>query len=506
MKYKSLLTIVGSMAIVFWFGLILALTFKGKESLNHYSNTMGTEVGSPFESSNSSSRYALVEAIVKDKTIALDLPRAEFASPDVVKSHGKYFTIFAPGVSFFAIPFYILGMYFNLQQVTTYIAINIVALTNTLLIIYIAKKLTNSLHAALISGFIFLCGTNALVYAQTLTQHHLTILCMLIAFALAIQKKSPIKTMLIGFVSGMAVLMDIPNILIVAPIAVYAFFQTIEVKKEKKRKYLSVQVFSVIALLLGGIVPLTVYGYYNTLQSNSPTRVAQMIGRTDDFSTNKVIVETPGAIENTRIPFDSRLLTQGLQILLLSDERGLLYYSPAIAIGLLGIALAYKNKTTQNASVIGFAICSLTITLYASFGDPWGGWSFGPRYLLPVYAVLAIFSAFAIQKFRKNYIVFIIFIVLITMSITINTLGALTTQAVPPKNEALNLIVPIPYTFEYGRTLITKENFTSSLVYNLYLKNTVKAKDFAVGIMSAQMIVMMLLYVSYIAPKKIKVN
>src|SRR3989344_9276696 len=45
-----------------------------------------TSLGSPFESSGSTSRYILTEAIVEDNTFLLNEVRAKFAAPDVVKS------------------------------------------------------------------------------------------------------------------------------------------------------------------------------------------------------------------------------------------------------------------------------------------------------------------------------------------------------------------------------------------------------------------------------------
>jgi hypothetical protein len=53
----------------------------------------------------------------------------------------------------------------------------------------------------------------------------------------------------------------------------------------------------------------------------------------------------------------------------------------------------------------------------------------------------------------------------------VSTLGALTTNLIPPKVEALNLSITIPYTYLYNQQLLTQGK-VSSLIYNLSL-NTI---------------------------------
>jgi hypothetical protein len=73
------------------------------------------------------------------------------------------------------------------------------------------------------------------------------------------------------------------------------------------------------------------------------------------------------------------------------------------------------------------------------WGDPWGGWAFGSRYLIPSYAVFSIFLAFALEKIAsRKYLKLIVFVCII-YSVLVNTLGAITTSANPPKIEVLKL-------------------------------------------------------------------
>ena len=92
--------------------VLLALFIKGSSDLSgslNYQYDKETNVGGPFESSNSNSRYALVEAIVNNNSFFLSEKLAKFATPDLTRIGNKYISIFTPGVSLIAVPFYILG-------------------------------------------------------------------------------------------------------------------------------------------------------------------------------------------------------------------------------------------------------------------------------------------------------------------------------------------------------------------------------------------------------------
>jgi hypothetical protein len=110
------------------------------------------------------------------------------------------------------------------------------------------------------------------------------------------------------------------------------------------------------------------------------------------------------------------------------------------------------------------------------WGDPWGGYAFGARYLIPSYALLMLLSAFALSKFSKNVIFVAIFFLFSLYSIGVNTLGALTSNANPPKVEVLALEKQTnreqKYTFERNIDYL-KQQGTKSFIYNTYLQKTI---------------------------------
>src|SRR3990167_3078930 len=79
---------------------LLGMSVKGDIGNPIYFQTEKDRVvGGPFESTNSTSRYALVEAIVENGTVLFNHEQAQFSAPDLVSFDEKLFTIFTPGVS-----------------------------------------------------------------------------------------------------------------------------------------------------------------------------------------------------------------------------------------------------------------------------------------------------------------------------------------------------------------------------------------------------------------------
>src|SRR5258706_6380048 len=167
-KYIKILTIIFIACVSI---LLLILSIKGnvKDGSLMFQNDSSTVVGGPYESTNSTSRYALTQSIVNNGAFSFTNDLAVFASPDLVQYKGKYFSIFTPGESFLGIPFYIIGNFFGIPQIATFSITLILALINFALISKIANKFGTNIYLSLLSAFPILFGTNAFAYALTFT-------------------------------------------------------------------------------------------------------------------------------------------------------------------------------------------------------------------------------------------------------------------------------------------------------------------------------------------------
>jgi hypothetical protein len=81
----------------------------------------------------------------------------------------------------------------------------------------------------------------------------------------------------------------------------------------------------------------------------------------------------------------------------------------------------------------------VTLLLYSLWGDPWGGWAFGSRYLIPAYAMLGIGIGIALEERKTSFVFLSVFCALFVYSVGVNTLGAITSSANPPQIQVLEL-------------------------------------------------------------------
>jgi len=469
---------------------LLVIAVKGKKGNPiAYQNTTDTSVGTPFESSNSSSRYALTQAIVDNQRFTLTDRQAQLSSPDLVRYHNTYFSIFTPGISFISVPFYYLGKSLGFPQLFTYFSTLLFALLNLFLVYKISLGFGAKRITAALSGFLFLFATNAYVYALTLTQHHASVTIVLFGLLNAQGKRTFIKDLIFGLIFSAGLLIDIPNAFFLLPIGLSIFFDHFSFQNTLKNIRIS---FNTIFLLIAiGALPLLLaFGYYNHSLTGSYTKIGQFIGQYNYPDANpaahKKVDEPKPVISNElksgiSLPFNTRLQLQGFTILLLSEQRGWLFYSPIVFLGVLGMIISIKKDETQKIAVIATAVVLINILMYSMFGDPWGGWSFGPRYLIPAAAIMIGFIAPAMDKYRKNIFFVIVLFALVGYSMYVTFMGAFTTSAIPPKGEAEHLLIPIPFTYHYNLDLLEK-NFSSSLVYNLFLSQKVSSQIFVEGL------------------------
>lgn len=463
---------------------VLAFTVKGQTgSPIYFQNELSTIVGGPFETSNSTSRYATVKSIVDNHSLFLNDQLAKFASPDLVFYKGKYFSIFLPGVSILAAPLYYLGSLVGLPQLFTYFLNLILALFSCYLIYRISRELGGRHWGSLIASFSYLFATNVLAYTETLTQHVLTSTLLLLSLYNALLPRTLWRNFLFGALFGYAMLVDIPNLFIFLPLIIYLLLTHFEYARYAQKYVLKLKL-NVFLIALGTLPLICAFGWYNFTLTGSPFQIGQNIGRTDYIDTisptptpTPLLSQIEPSIYDKKLALNTRKLINGFYILLTSDERGMLYFEPVILIGILGIWALYQDKKHRTIAVTIFSITVFTLLTYALFGDPWGGWSFGPRYMIPATTMLCVLVGPALARYSKTVLVPGIGLILSVYSLYINFLGVLTTTSIPPKNEALNLLSPIPYTYQYNLDIISS-NHLSSLLYNIFIYPIVDAKNF----------------------------
>lgn len=511
-KYKH---IFGKILFALFLAIVLVLSVRGlpgnptPENLN----TTKWKDSGPFELSPERGRFALLYALVENHSFHLPPAVAQFTAPDVGYTNGSYVTIFAPSVSFLAIPGYILGKYYGAAQFGAYLFLAIFALFNVFFIRSIAIRLGAHPLAGAIAGIVFLFATPSYAYAVTMYEHHVSTFLILLAAYLLMRFKSAWSLLAIWILYAFAFTVDYPNLFLMLPIAVTAFFRSGVLKKIQRKVTLSISLPKLLSVL-GVILPLAFLLWVNQQSYNNPMQLSGTIPRVMEVKSNgspllmeefyreklKKVVQTSTQQPTETILnfFKPRNMLNGVYILLFSPDRGVIFYTPIILLGVLGMYFASKKSKPYLAMMLG--IIGFDLVLYAMWGDPYGGWAFGARYLIPAYAILAIYIALLLTYFGRNKFFLLFFFVIFSYSIAVNTLGAVTSNSNPPKVEAesLSALSGHKESYTYERNINDLNgNLSKSYVFEAYAGNSVSAWNYYIFLTVFIEVVSALLIVVY---------
>ena len=501
--FKPLLLVL----LTLFIGLILALSIRGVygNPTTETLNSLYFKDDGPLELSPEKGRFALIFSLIEDKSFHFSLPVARTVTPDLGYQDGKYVSLFDPGVSIIAAPGYIIGKYFNASQVGSFAVIAIFALANTLLIIGIAKKLGANGVASLLAGLVFLFGTPAFAYAVTLYQHHVTVFLMLLSIFLLVKYKGILPLFFVWILVVGSLIADYPNFFLFLPIGIYSLGRVFPVESINNHLKLNIKILGLVSFATI-LIPVSLFLWIHQISYGNPLQLAGTVQTVKDFDENgkplfradllrregrELEAETLNTDKSAIGFFKSRNFVKGLYLHLVSDERGILVFTPVLFLSVFGIYFSYAKKPKVTALLL--ALIGMNIAVYSMWGDPWGGWAFGLRYLIPSYALLSIFIAFTLTKFRGRGLVLILFLVLAAYSISVSTLGALTSNKIPPKVEA-QALEPISGKREHHTYLRNWEylnnNGSKSFVFQTFAKDYLTAPQYFYIVIGSIILVM----------------
>jgi len=311
------------------------------------------------------------------------------------------------------------------------------------------------------------------------------------------------------FLYALGITVDYPNAILMAPIVAYSFGRLIKRKVVDK---IMIQIdFSFVKpiALLAIIPPMAFFFWFNKQSYDSSLTISGTIPRVVGISEGEPlfyvdsedITITASELEQQGDQlalsfFNTRKIINGLDIHIFSSDRGIIYFAPVVILGIFGMIIIGKKK---NIAVF-WGVVGANIILYSMWGDPWGGWTFGSRYLIPLYAVVSIFIPFLLKKIRKDLFLIGATLLLIAYSVSVNSLGALTSTANPPKVEAQELSQrfqkDFKYTYERNVNLLL-DNSSKSFIYNTYLKDAIFVWEYYY-VITVLILLGLLLSISYV--------
>lgn len=492
MKLKLLLSAVFILVL----GLVVqAATVRGLPGNLSKPSELGglSREATPFESSHERAPYAEMLSILQRGTIQLSKPLADFGSPDIGHDGNRYFSFFPSGVSASLIPGYLLGSKFNMGQVGAYYTIGVFTALAMVFIFLICRQIFDlPTWASLAAPITYAFGTTAWSYSVTIYQHAPAAFFAMAIFYFAWRYKQHTRKQFfwasaVWFIYGISLFFDYPNALVLLPFMVYFALSSLSFSMVKrKKKVLRISLNSAILRAMPVFIALVIWhgwhnahflGSFKTIGNNLPRYVikteAQLKAeKTDAKKAKEAADQKKSELAEKKAGGITKALSEdkvprNILILLMGIDKGLFLFSPVLIMGILGIITLRKKQAMEKSILLAFIIADILI--YSSFGDPYGGWAYGPRYLVPAMAGLSIFTVIGLAGHRLQILRKIAFILLFGISSAIAVAGAITTNLVPPKVEADFLKLNY-YNFEHAFDLLTR-NISTSYVYNTYFKS-----------------------------------
>ena len=325
------------------------------------------------------SQYALVRALANG-TPKIDRTRHEtgdIASADVTFYRGHVYSNKAPGLAFVSVPAYAalrtVGLWgsgdpSNMLWALGLIGVVLPAVVLAALVRVVVDRFVPGFGtlAAVTIGL----GTLILPFATIYYNHVLAALLAFAAFAvLVVERQAPRRLPLVfagGAVAGLAVTAEYANALLGAVLLIYAASRPPRLRRT----------VAYAAGAIAGAVPLLGYDQW---AFGSIVRLSYFVG-------------SEGAANSEQTHLDPSLL-----VLLrnLFSDTGLVTLAPILVCAVAGTVLLVRRAPAEAA--VAVAAPALMLLYASSFGPSFGGYSPGPRYVVPALPFVAVPVALAFR-------------------------------------------------------------------------------------------------------------
>ena len=454
-----------------------------------------TVPGGPFESSHERAPYAEMLAIKNRGTIELGKDLADFGAPDVGYEGNSYYSFFPSGVPVVTLAGYSLGSPMGLGQVSAFFMMSIISIITMVTIFLICRDMfTLPIWASMAAAILFAFGTPAWSYSITIYQHAVAACFSMLMFYFTWQYRKRGKyhfvwASLVWSLYGFSLFFDYPNAVLLLPNMLYLLLSSFRVRRyhEGQRVAFSFN-FAIVTSMIFFVLIAGYLGYHNTTYFGSWHSIANNLTRYTP-GTEVQIADTTPLVHLSRVgkALTEELFPTGVGILLFGIDKGLFFFSPVLLMAVLGYLTLWDKRRSMELGVLA-TLPAFNLFVYASFGDPYGGWAFGPRYLVPAMAPLSILAVLGLMGKRLQVIRRLVFVLLFVVSSAIAAAGALTSNLIPPKVEADYLKIPY-YNFLRNFDLIF-ENQSASFLYNTTFHTTLSLEQYALILWGTLIVIM----------------
>lgn len=345
---------------------------------------------------NSASRLMLTYALVDRGTIRLD--GLDRQTGDIAWFKGHYYSDKLPGYSLLATGPYALAKtllrlpdhprnvpgfaYWPADYWTTLGMSSLLSALTGAILAALARGLGCDPKRALLVGLSYGLATPAYVYATISVGHQATAFALIGAFALLWSdegRRPALAVMGAGFLAALAAVIELQ----VGPVSAILGFYLLALVIGKKRRPARLGEFAV-----GAAVPTLVMLGYNLLAFGDPFDMGYFHHVNPEFHQ----------VHNRENPLGLRAFAWDHAVpLLWGGYRGLLFYAPVLMLAIPGwVALGARRR--WGVAVVSAAAAAAIFAVNLSYPEWTGGWSTGPRLLVPLlpFAMLPVAGLLAV--------------------------------------------------------------------------------------------------------------
>jgi hypothetical protein len=335
---------------------------------------------------NENSRYDLVRALADQGTTRIDAYQDN--TGDKAFFEGHWYSDKAPGTALLGVPIYALekltASVAGEAEPRDVIAIQALAFVEsgvaTALLVVLLVHLLAPLVGdgwAFVVGIGYGLGSIAFPFATMFFGHAASTAALFGSFYVLHGWKAERRTwapFLAGLLAGLAVLIEIPTVIGVAVLGLYALW---------------IDRRGAVAFVLGGLPMAVVFGAYNWASFGSPLNVGYMNLLPGSFAT--------GMSEGILGVGWPKPETVGD---LLFGTRGLVRLAPWFVAAPAGL-FALRDRRVRAEVLVCAAIAVLFLLYNAGYYLPFGGWTPGPRFLLPALPFAAMLVGVIARRLRS---------------------------------------------------------------------------------------------------------
>jgi hypothetical protein len=323
--------------------------------------------------------------------------------------NGLYYSKYGPGYALMFVPSAVMAHFFcrftttnedQLLQILSSFTNTILAPLCILLLVSIMHKVGFSTGIILVSTLLIALCSPLLPYSK-INHAELPTVLLLLLFALVwydckfLTRKDGL---IIGAISSLLILLKIGNIISAIVISTCCLFYIITNRSAKTAAVISI---ALPMLTLLSLIMMNMYRYGAWVNFG--------YGREQEAFTTPVL--------------------SGLLLLVISPSKSMFIFAPLLIVSLVGFVKAVSGKKRFHLPILALFLSNLLF--YSCWHDWHGGWSWGPRLIIPVVILMHMYIPYFIRmvcqvtsQFFRNVITSIFSLLIITACV-INLLGGL---------------------------------------------------------------------------------